>query len=251
MKSSLLLAVVFPIMALAQLKKCCYGYAEQTDMYAVSDGDGDFLDTHNWCYVSVTRDPQDPNNSIPIELSKCMIFTKYIGFDVGVDSLVLHRSLQANTSNRPEEKFVALCKAEGKIEEAAIATIFDQLKPIKPEQLIGEWEGGSFDTGHPAHGMLQQYKWAGKNFRAINDVDPMILYGESGQRYWSEEHGNARLREVNFRGVVSAAMIYDKFPIIDSFRFVTRDLVCGAMDSKQFEAAGTYYFYLRRIGAKL
>lgn len=56
-----------------------------------------------------------------------------------------------------------------------------------------------------------------------------------------------QLREVKFRGVVSTGMIYDKFPIVDSFRFVTDDVVMGAMDSKDLKEKGTYYFYLTRL----
>lgn len=42
-------------------------------------------------------------------------------------------------------------------------------------------------------------------------------------------------------------MIYDKFPIIDSFRYINDDIVLGAMDNKDLKDAGTYYFYLTRI----
>lgn len=57
-----------------------------------------------------------------------------------------------------------------------------------------------------------------------------------------------QLREVKFRGVVSAAMIYDNFPIIDSFRYISSNVVIGAMDNKLIpKEAGTYYFYLRKV----
>lgn len=41
-------------------------------------------------------------------------------------------------------------------------TLFDQLPLIKPEQLLGEWSGGFFDTGHPVATTLQEIKWVGK-----------------------------------------------------------------------------------------
>lgn len=57
-----------------------------------------------------------------------------------------------------------------------------------------------------------------------------------------------QLRKVEFRGVVTASMVYDKIPIIDSFRYVDEDTVIGAMDNKENPAAeGTYYFYLTRF----
>lgn len=80
----------------------------------------------------------------------------------------------------------------------------------------------------------------------MNDVDPIMVYGEDGARVWLKEFGNAQIREVKFRGVVTAAMIYDKRPIIDAFRYVDDNTVMGAMDSKQLRSAGLYFFYLKR-----
>jgi hypothetical protein len=56
-----------------------------------------------------------------------------------------------------------------------------------------------------------------------------------------------QLREVKYRGIVSAAMIYDNFPIIDTFRYVSHDVVVGAMDNKLTPDEGTYFFYLTKI----
>ena len=50
-----------------------------------------------------------------------------------------------------------------------------------------------------------------------------------------------------FRGVPSAAMIYDIKPIFDHFRYVNEDIVFGAMDCpKVFPEPETCYFYLTR-----
>lgn len=50
-----------------------------------------------------------------------------------------------------------------------------------------------------------------------------------------------------FRGVTSTSMIYDEKPIFDHFRFVTSDVVAGAMDApKLFGSDSTFYFYLTR-----
>ncbi|OLN87089.1 hypothetical protein CCHL11_06494, partial [Colletotrichum chlorophyti] len=151
-----------------------------------------------------------------------------------------------NSDAQPEQQFMELASIDGHIEEVAVAAVYDQLKPVSPEQLIGQWEGGSFDTGHPAHERQRQLKWAGKDFRSIDDVDPVVVYGEGGSRLWMPEVGHARIREVKFRGVVTAALVYDTSPIIDAFRYVNQNTVIGAMDKKNEEGAGTYYFYLRR-----
>lgn len=50
-----------------------------------------------------------------------------------------------------------------------------------------------------------------------------------------------------YRDVATASMVYDTLPIIDYFRRVSEDVVLGAMDSRDFNVFGTYYFYLTRI----
>ena len=47
--------------------------------------------------------------------------------------------------------------------------------------------------------------------------------------------------------MVTAAMIYDKFPIIDFFRYVSEGVGMGAMSNKDLAEHGTYYFYLTKI----
>ncbi|KAL1961579.1 hypothetical protein VTN77DRAFT_1431 [Rasamsonia byssochlamydoides] len=141
-------------------------------------------------------------------------------------SMICH---YVQSSERLEQSVIDLTKRTDRIKEEEIATIFEQLEPIQREFLLGEWTGGGFDTGHSAHETLTQMKWAGKSFRSLDDVDPMIVYDEEGKRRWNETYGHARVREVRFRGVVSAAMIYDSFPIIDSFRAVKDDMVVATL----------------------
>jgi hypothetical protein len=57
----------------------------------------------------------------------------------------------------------------------------------------------------------------------------------------------ARLRATSYRGVVTAAMVYDQIPVIDFFRMISDDVVIGAMDLR-----GTplpYFFVLERTAA--
>jgi hypothetical protein len=86
-----------------------------------------------------------------------------------------------------------LTKETSQLEDAKVSAVFDELKPVRPEQMIGSWKGGSFDTGHPVHMQLGDVKWAGKDFRSENDVDPMVVY-EDGKRTWSSKFGRARVR---------------------------------------------------------
>lgn len=59
--------------------------------------------------------------------------------------------------------------------------------------MIGSWKGGSFDTGHSTHKVLDDFKWAGKDFRSVDDVDPIMIYKEDGSRVWLEDYGHARV----------------------------------------------------------
>jgi hypothetical protein len=54
----------------------------------------------------------------------------------------------------------------------------------------------------------------------------------------------ARLRTVQYRGVHTAAMVYDALPIIDVFRRISADAVLGLMDMRGL--AGPFFFVLRR-----
>lgn len=99
-----------------------------------------------------------------------------------------------NELPRPVQQFTELTKIEGHVDEATVAAVYDQLPSVEPAQLIGQWEGGSFDTGHSTHKALKDYKWAGKDYRTVDDVDPVMVYAEDGTRKWMESFGHARVR---------------------------------------------------------
>ena len=54
----------------------------------------------------------------------------------------------------------------------------------------------------------------------------------------------ARLRMMEYRGKVSATMIYDYLPINDSFRKVDENMVLGIMDYKN--SPQPFFFVLKR-----
>ncbi|PHH62094.1 hypothetical protein CDD81_7587 [Ophiocordyceps australis] len=150
----------------------------------------------------------------------------------------------------PEQTWISFTKQSGTIPPKEAAAVFSALKPIKPEFLTrghGEWKGGDVNTGHPIGKKLHEMKWAGKTFRSTEDVDPIVAYDQDGQRKANLDWGQARLREIKCEDMATAAMIYDKFPIIDLFRYVSEDMVAGIMDSKEFNKDGTFYFYLTRL----
>lgn len=76
--------------------------------------------------------------------------------------------------------------------------------------MVGSWKGGSFDTGHSTHKTLDEFNWAGKDFRSVDDVDPIMIYKEDGSRVWYEKYGHARvsLRETPGHGPEAACVWY-------------------------------------------
>ena len=56
----------------------------------------------------------------------------------------------------------------------------------------------------------------------------------------------ARLREIRYRGAVTAAMIYDDLPIIDIFRKIDDTTVLGVMDLKGKMGEKGYFFLLQK-----
>lgn len=145
--------------------------------------------------------------------------------------------------------------------EAAIA-YFDSLAPVREGEMRGRYRGQELRTGHPMEGKLAAAGWYGKQFDDADRVHPLLFankddifaidprrlpFAMAGQRLpaWMAAAGRgllkafatkkprARLREIEHRGVVTAAMIYDHLPIIDIFRRVDDRTVLGWMDVRR------------------
>jgi len=163
--------------------------------------------------------------------------------------------------------------------EAACA-IFDELAPVSIEQLIGSWKGSGVPTGHPLDGMLESYGWHGKRFDTAEIVHPLVFKdGKWGLVPINPSYlplkpvlrhagflrrpsvagiarrllpiartsdPQARLRMTEFRGVVTATMIYDSLPIHDVFRGIDDDTLLGLMDLRYTREP--FFFLLRREG---
>lgn len=168
----------------------------------------------------------------------------------------------------------------GELDEAL--TFFDGLPAVAPEALFGQWQGTGIPTGSAFDGLLENLGWHGKRFDDTENVHPLVFWGARGRLVsvnpgrvplgLAARHGHrftrrasavafrmllpllatrrprARLRSVEYRGVTSAAMIYDQLPIIDAFRTVDADTVVGAMDLRGLDRP--YLFVLRRPEAR-
>ncbi|KAI9323565.1 hypothetical protein BX666DRAFT_2022292 [Dichotomocladium elegans] len=151
------------------------------------------------------------------------------------------------------QEFYDIVNSGEKVTESQLGALFDSLPPVSIDEVLGDWRGGTFPDAHPGGDALRAARWAGKRFSSSEEVYPVMITDEQGNRVWSEHFGLARLREVKFRGVTTAAMVYDQLPIIDYFHKVDGTVIMGAMDLREgslpgMDAShGTFYFYLTRI----
>lgn len=171
-------------------------------------------------------------------------------------------------------------------EEHAALERFDALPPVEPAALRGLWRGRGVPTGHPLDGALERLGWFGKRVDDEERVHPLVF--RAGGRLTSVHPGvvplglvlrvapllrtppaaaasalvlplvlplvrtrrpRGRLRAVRYRGVVSAALLYDDLPVLDAFRAVDEDTVLGAMDARGSDRP--YLFELRRVATRV
>lgn len=127
--------------------------------------------------------------------------------------------------------------------------IWAALPTVRSAEIVGHWKGDEFHTGHKMNGMLAAARWYGKFFDSIDDVSPIVCYDEDGNLFSNNElsKGGASLWDVEFRGEVTATMVYDGQPVLDHFKCVDENTLMGIMDGKRQRATGSYlYFILER-----
>lgn len=168
-------------------------------------------------------------------------------------------------------------QTRGQTSTAEALELFDQLEPVDFEFMMGRWRGSELPTNHPMDGLLNVTNWYGKEFVTPDCVHPLLMLDHRQQIYklapnpqlfqltqqfsflksealrslytWlsplsKTEESQARLRLMDYRGKVSATMIYDALPIHDVFRKVSDSTVLGLMDYKH--SAQPFFFVLQR-----
>lgn len=156
---------------------------------------------------------------------------------------------------------------------------FGSLPPVLPAELTGLWRGKGIPSGHPLDGVLENLQWFGKRFHPDLKADALffqwwpdrlvplapyffpirivIRIGAFGRtsvaRNWfpyASKIARARgttaslkLRMVD--GAETAAMVYDRQPIVDYFRRIDDDQLAGMMVVEGDERR--YFFRLRRV----
>lgn len=159
--------------------------------------------------------------------------------------------------------------------------LIDALDPVDLDFMWGRWQGMGLPSNHPMDGLLEAAHWYGKEFVNAEQVHPLLFSMPNGEvikvapnpnamkftlslplpkqmdnplltgmfttinRVLKTEQSQARLRMMDYRGKVSATMIYDHLPINDSFRKVDKDQVLGVMDYKEIQQP--FFFILTRV----
>jgi hypothetical protein len=154
--------------------------------------------------------------------------------------------------------------------------LFDELEPVDIEFMLGRWQGSGFPTHHPMDGLLEAFNWYGKEFVSPDHVHPLLFtdgnsifkvdpnplimnlglslpipkneglkpFYSAMNKLLKTEESKARIRMMEYRGKVSATMIYDYLPINDVFRKVDNNTVLGLMDYKSVPQP--FFFTLKR-----
>jgi hypothetical protein len=139
------------------------------------------------------------------------------------------------------------------ISDTELDQFWSTLAPATIDGMIGEWKGGDFFTGHKMNGQLEKAGWFGKTFKSAADVQPLVCLDADGNKFSNVAmgKGEASLWLEDFRGEVTATMVYDGQPVHDHFKRIDDDAVMGIMNGKgvldfQDGVGRYYYFYLER-----
>jgi hypothetical protein len=136
------------------------------------------------------------------------------------------------------------------IPDAELDAFWETLSPATIDFVIGEWQGGEFYTGHRANGFMKRLNWFGKTFISADEAQPLVCLDADGKKFSNTEamNGEATLWLEEFRGEVTATMVYDGRPVHDHFKVVDSDALMGIMNGKgALDGQRHLYFFLRRV----
>ena len=149
------------------------------------------------------------------------------------------------------ERWAALRAAPGPVDTDELDALWADLEVVDASSILGSWRGFAFPTGHPIEKVLATSHWYGKRFIALDDAKPLICRAEDGSFYsdTASGKGEASLWHVEFRGEVTATMVYDGMPVFDHFKRVDDDTLMGVMNGKPGVVLANgrhFYFGLER-----
>lgn len=147
------------------------------------------------------------------------------------------------------QKFCELRRRKGHIPPKELDEVWAALETVRIDEIIGSWAGSSFDTGHESLQALEGLRWHGKQFNSPLDAKPLICYDTEGKLYSNTEisQGEASLWMVEFRGEVTATMVYDARPVFDHFKKVDDNTLIGIMNGKEdviLDKHGQHFYFI-------
>jgi hypothetical protein len=150
------------------------------------------------------------------------------------------------TATTPLTHLAELRARTGVIPQAEFDALWATLPTVHIDVLRGLWQGGLFDTDHPHNRRPGVNPWYGKYFAGNDDARPDVSRNADGGLYVSESHGS--LWMVEFRGELTAALVYDQLPVLDHFKQVSDDSLLGVMNRQEDREADSWlYFWLDRV----
>ncbi|MGH1565222.1 DUF4334 domain-containing protein [Mumia sp. DW29H23] len=151
------------------------------------------------------------------------------------------------TSSHPvRRRWDELRAQEGPVDIRLLDELWGDLETVDAAQVLGSWKGFAFPTGHPLERQLTKSRWHGKRFASAHSAQPLICTDDDGNLFSDLEsgRGEASLWNVEFRGEVTATMVYDGMPIFDHFKRVDTDTLMGVMNGKpELVLADGQHFY--------
>jgi hypothetical protein len=153
------------------------------------------------------------------------------------------------TSSSARERFDQFRRCTPPIPYTELEEFWSTLETVSIDFMIGDWRGGDLATGHRGEGFLDD-RWFGTTFVSASDVQPVVCIDTDGNKYSDTElmNGEASLWMEEFRGEVTATMVYDGLPIHDHFKKVDDTAVIAITNGKGALDNGRYfYFYLERV----
>lgn len=158
---------------------------------------------------------------------------------------------------------------------------FRSLEPVRPAEMLGLWKGAGIPSGHPLDGVLENLGWFGKRFHADMRADALLFQWRPGrlvaiepgffpiglairaapfgrtaiarsgfsylQKACRARGTTASLKLQTLEDAATAAMVYDRQPIVDYFRRIGEEELAGMMCVRG--DIRRYFFKLRRVDA--
>ena len=146
----------------------------------------------------------------------------------------------ASLAGEVEQQWLDMIASGEAYSADTLMPLYKQLEPVDTDFMVGTWKGGKFDGGSEP----DPINWYGKRFTSTTDVEPLLVTNDKGDVVTFDRLGAAQMRQVEFDGTVSAALIYDSQPIMDYFRKVNDDVVIGLGDIKGKPT--DFFFHLTR-----